>query len=48
MKFNCKEDIIQLTSEWTGERFDDGRPRVSDDVLRRIRNITFEEAWRPL
>ena len=48
MTFNCKEDIIQLTSEWTGERFEDGRPKVSDDILRRMRNITFEEAWGPL
>ena len=45
MKFNCKEDIIQLTGEWKGERFDDGRPKVSDDILNRIRKITFEEAW---
>ena len=48
MKFNCREDIIQLTGEWQGERFEDGRPKVSDDILRRMRNITFEEAWGPL
>lgn len=48
MKFNCKEDIIQLTGEWKGERFEDGRPKVSDDILKRMRNITFEEAWGPL
>ena len=48
MKFDCKEDIIQLTGDWKGERFPDGRPRVPDDILRRMRNITFEEAWGPL
>jgi len=48
MHFNDREDIIQLTPEWTGERFPDGRPKVSDDILRRMRNITFEEAWGPL
>jgi regulator of RNase E activity RraA len=48
MKFDCREDIIQLTPEWKGERFEDGRPRVSDDILRRMRSITFEEAWGPL
>ena len=48
MKFDCRDDIIQMTPEWKGERFDNGRPRVPDDILRRIRNITFEEAWSPL
>lgn len=48
MYFNNKEDIIRLTPEWQGERLPDGRPKVSDDVLRRMRNITFEEAWGPL
>lgn len=45
MQFNSKDDIIQLTPEWTGERFDDGRPRVADDVLRRMEQCTTEEAW---
>ena len=26
MKFNNRDDIIQLTALWEGERFDDGRP----------------------
>ncbi len=34
MKFNCKEDIIQLTPLWKGERFDDGRPKVPDEIPR--------------
>ena len=45
MFFNDPETIIRLTPEWKGERLPDGRPKVSDDVLRRMRNITFEEAW---
>ena len=48
MFFNDKETIIRLTPEWTGERLPDGRPKVSQDILRRMRNITFEEAWAPL
>lgn len=48
MRFDGREDIIQLSPEWTGERFEDGRPRVPDDILRRMRGITFEEAWGPL
>ena len=39
------EYIISLTSEWKGERFDDGRPKVPDALLERLRNISIEEAW---
>ncbi|MGI6374756.1 MAG: RraA family protein [Anaerolineae bacterium] len=47
MKFNNREDIIQLTPLWKGERFEDGRPKVSDEVIARLRrlNIVLEEAW---
>ena len=48
MFFNDRETIIRLTPEWKGERLPDGRPKVSQDILRRMRNITFEEAWAPL
>ena len=48
MFFNDRETIIRLTPEWKGERLPDGRPKVSQDLLRRMRNITFEEAWAPL
>ncbi|MFO7620700.1 MAG: hypothetical protein R6W81_05470 [Bacteroidales bacterium] len=42
------EYIIALTSEWKGERFPDGRPKVSDALLDRLRNISIEEAWSVL
>ncbi len=29
-----KEELIFLTSAWKGERFEDGRPKVSDDLLK--------------
>lgn len=45
MKFGNREDIIQLTPLWQGERSPDGRPRVSDDIIRRMRKVTTEEAW---
>ena len=48
MFFNDRETIIRLTPQWTGPRLDDGRPMVSRNVLDRMRNITFEEAWGPL
>lgn len=40
-----KEQIIAITSEWKGERLPDGRPKVSDDMLQRLKNISLEEAW---
>ena len=48
MKFNNREDMIQLTPLWKGERFPDGRPRVSDDILKRMENVVTEEAWSVL
>lgn len=40
-----KEQLIFLTPEWKGERFADGRPKVPDDILRRIKAVSVEEAW---
>ncbi|GAB1450144.1 hypothetical protein MASR2M47_02000 [Draconibacterium sp.] len=37
--------IKSLTSEWKGERFPDGRPKVPDSILERLKNISIEEAW---
>jgi len=37
-------DVIKrLTPEWTGERLSDGRPKVSDNLLERLKNCAFEE-----
>lgn len=40
-----KEELIFLTPEWEGERFDDGRPKVPDEILERMKLVTLEEAW---
>lgn len=40
-----KEQREELTREWKGERFPDGRPRVPDALLARLKNVTAEEAW---
>jgi regulator of RNase E activity RraA len=40
-----KEELIALTPEWKGERFPDGRPKVPDDIIRRMKPVTIEEAW---
>jgi len=39
------EYIKALTSEWKGERSADGRPKVSDAILERLKKISIEEAW---
>jgi 4-hydroxy-4-methyl-2-oxoglutarate aldolase len=39
------EYIIALTPEWKGERLPDGRPKVPDSILERLKNISIEEAW---
>lgn len=38
-------EIAALTSEWKGERASDGRPRVADDLLTRLKGVSIEEAW---
>lgn len=43
-----KEELIFLTPEWKGERFSDGRPKVADEILDRMKLVTLEEAWAVL
>ena len=39
-------DMIRLyTAEWKGERMADGRPKVADRLLNRLKNVSMEEAW---
>ncbi|MEO7145473.1 MAG: RraA family protein, partial [Bryobacteraceae bacterium] len=42
------EQRKDITRAWTGERFPDGRPKVPDDVLERLKNTSAEEAWGTL
>jgi len=39
------ETLIRYTPLWKGERFPDGRPKVADDLLQRMREVSIEEAW---
>ena len=39
------DQIKALTSNWKGERSADGRPKVSDSILARLKDISIEEAW---
>jgi regulator of RNase E activity RraA len=40
-----REAMIELTAEWQGERFPDGRPKVPDGILERMKEVAIEEAW---
>src|SRR5436309_4713409 len=46
--FFTSEDVIKYTPDWHGERFPDGRPKVPDDILDRMKRVTLEEAWAVL
>jgi regulator of RNase E activity RraA len=46
--FQTKELVIQYTPDWKGERFADGRPKVPDGILKRMKSVTLEEAWAKL
>src|SRR6476661_4592556 len=43
-----KEELVFLTSEWKGERFADGRPKIPDDLLERAKHIMIDDAWTVL
>ena len=40
-----KADLLALTAQWKGTRYPDGRPKVSDDLLARMKSVSIEEAW---
>lgn len=43
-----KEELIFLTSEWEGERFDDGRPKIPQSLIERAKRIGIDDAWTVL
>jgi regulator of RNase E activity RraA len=43
-----REELIFLTSQWQGQRFADGRPKIPDDLLERARHIMIDDAWTVL
>ncbi|MZP54777.1 MAG: RraA family protein, partial [Bacteroidales bacterium] len=38
-----KDEMLQYTALWKGERFPDGRPKVSDDIIQRMRYVSVTE-----
>ncbi|HEV2420016.1 MAG TPA: RraA family protein [Terriglobia bacterium] len=43
-----KQQLVDFTQAWKGDRFPDGRPEVPDSVLQRLKDATAEEAWEVL
>ncbi len=43
-----KDQLMAITREWTGERFADGRPKVPDELIERLKTVDAEEAWGTL
>ena len=43
-----KEELTFLTSDWKGDRFPDGRPKLPDDLLERAKKIMIDDAWTVL
>ncbi|QNL52580.1 RraA family protein [Olivibacter sp. SDN3] len=39
------EYIKALTPQWKGERLPDGRPKIPDNLLERLKKISMEQAW---
>jgi regulator of RNase E activity RraA len=40
-----REQMMFYTSDWKGDRFPDGRPKVSDDLLKRVQDVSIEDVW---
>lgn len=47
-QFLSEDEMLFLTQEWEGERYPDGRPMVSADILDRMEIVSIEEAWAVL
>lgn len=40
-----RQQILFYTSQWKGDRFSDGRPRLPDDLLTRALDVSIEDIW---
>jgi 4-hydroxy-4-methyl-2-oxoglutarate aldolase len=41
-------DLLAMTPLWKGDRYPDGRPKVAEDLLARMKRVSIEEAWEVL
>jgi regulator of RNase E activity RraA len=44
----AKDELTAYTPDWKGDRFADGRPKVPDEILERMKPVSIEEAWAVL
>ena len=40
------QQLIEYTPDWKGERFADGRPKVPDAILDRMKSVTLRKRGR--
>jgi 4-hydroxy-4-methyl-2-oxoglutarate aldolase len=40
-----REQMTFYTAQWKGERFPDGRPKLPDDLLKRVLDVSVEDLW---
>jgi regulator of RNase E activity RraA len=40
-----REQLLFYTTKWKGDRFPDGRPRIPDDLLKRVLDVSIEDLW---
>ena len=43
-----KEQILFYSSDWKGDRFPDGRPKIADNLLERALDVSIEDVWEYL
>ena len=40
-----REQMMFYTSDWKGDRFPDGRPKIADSLLERALSVSIEDVW---
>ncbi len=40
-----KDQMLFYTSDWKGDRFPDGRPKVAENLLKRALDVSIEDVW---
>src|ERR1039457_1323824 len=40
-----REQMLFYTSDWKGDRFPDGRPRLPDELIKRAVDMSIEDVW---
>lgn len=40
-----KAQIMFYTSDWKGDRFSDGRPKLPDELIKRALDVSIEDVW---